>query len=84
MPESKRRIRSKSRAPSDPMKDEGPKTSPVWLVPLMLAFFGIGLAWVVVYYLAPSAPFLAGLGGWNMAIGFGFILAGFFLATRWR
>ncbi len=84
MPESKRRVKAKSRMPAESEKDTGPQTSPVWLVPLMLTFFGIGLAWVVVYYLAPSAPFIASLGGWNMAIGFGFIMVGFVLATRWR
>lgn len=84
MPESRRRIRTKSRIPTEPSKAEGPKPSPAWLVPLMLVCFGLGLAWVVVYYLAPSAPVVSDLGGWNMAIGFGLILTGFALSTRWR
>jgi hypothetical protein len=48
----------------------------------MVAFFVIGLAWMVSYYLA--LPLLSSLGGWNVLVGFGFIGAGFVLSTRWR
>jgi len=50
----------------------------------MVAFFLIGLLWIVLYYLAPAMPVIGALGSWNMAIGFGFILVGFALSTRWR
>jgi hypothetical protein len=45
----------------------------------------LGLAWIVIYYLSSgSIPGLASLGAWNLVIGFGFIIAGVTLATRWR
>jgi hypothetical protein len=83
MPESKGRPKQVSRVPEDPTR-KILKPSPRWWVPLMLACFLLGLLWIVAYYLAPQAPVLGELGQWNMAIGFGLILLGFGLSTRWR
>jgi len=58
--------------------------SSAWVVRLMVAFFAIGLAWMVAYYLASPTWWNASLGAWNVAIGFGFIIVGFALSTRWR
>jgi hypothetical protein len=58
--------------------------SPRWLVPVMLACFVIGLAWIVVYYVSQTSYPVSALGGWNMLVGFGLILVGFVLAMRWR
>ncbi|MDP9393427.1 MAG: cell division protein CrgA [Actinomycetota bacterium] len=58
--------------------------SPRWLAPLMVALFLVGLAWIVVYYVTQARYPIAGIGNWNMAVGFGFILAGFVLSTQWR
>jgi len=63
--------------------------NPRWFVPVMLALFLIGLAWIVVFYLSQGRFPLdsvagVGIGNWNLAIGFGFIAVGFMLATRWR
>lgn len=82
MPESKGRDTPKYEPRTPTKGDKGP--SPRWVVVLMLAFFLVGLLWIVAYYLAPTAPLLSGLGSWNMIIGFGLILMGFLLATRWR
>ncbi len=84
MPESKGRGTPKSRpAPPVPKKDV-PLASPRWLAPLMVACFVIGLLWIVVYYVAPGMPVMSSLGRWNMAIGFGLIMVGFGLSTKWR
>lgn len=84
MPESKGRGTPKSRpAPAVPKKDV-PTVSPRWLVPVMLACFVIGLLWIVLYYIAPGMPVLETFGRWNMAIGFGLIMIGFGLSTKWR
>lgn len=58
--------------------------SPRWLVPLMLGLFGIGLIWIVVYYVAPDAPFVQTLGWWNVVIGFAFLAGGFIVSTKWK
>lgn len=87
MPESKKRKKKVSTAPTTarPVKKKGP--SPRWLAPLMLILFGIGVLWLVVYYIAPDfggLPIASELGGKNVFVGFGFIVAGFALSTQWR
>ena len=45
----------------------------------------LGLAWMVVYYLAgESVPIMRGLGAWNFGVGFGVMLVGLVMAVRWR
>jgi len=52
----------------------------------MIASFLIGLAYIVVFYLAgPDIPFMRDLNSLvNVLIGFAFIAVGFILSTRWR
>jgi Fe2+ transport system protein B len=60
--------------------------NPAWLVPTILGLFIIGIFWVVIFYLTAS------IGGYpmpvlrygNLAVGFGFIIVGFGLCTRWK
>ncbi len=55
------------------------------LAVVMAAFLLIGLAYIVVYYMAAeSIPFMNSLGSWNFAVGFGFLIVGLGLAVRWR
>ena len=64
-------------------KKKGP--SPVWLAPLMLALFLVGIIWLVAFYLIGNdLPLVGGLGNSNLLVGFGFIIAGFGLSTQWR
>ena len=85
MPESKKRKKAVY-TPPPPVggtRKKGP--SPVWLAPLMLALFLIGIVWLVTFYLAgPDMPLVGSLGNSNLLIGFGFIIAGFGLSTQWR
>ncbi|MBV9822291.1 MAG: cell division protein CrgA [Actinobacteria bacterium] len=61
------------------------KPSPPWYPVVMAAFLIIGLAYIVVYYMAAeSIPFMNDLGSWNFAVGFGFLIVGLGLAVRWR
>ena len=92
MPESKKRkrpersARPSSSATGAPVKKKGP--SPRWLAPLMLALFGIGVLWLVVFYITQGGmgglPVASELDNWNLLVGFGFIIAGFGLSTQWR
>jgi hypothetical protein len=85
MPESKKRKKAvyTPPPPAGGRSQRGP--SPVWLAPLMLALFLIGIAWLVTYYMVGTDMPLAGrFGNSNLLIGFGFIIAGFGLATQWR
>ncbi|OLM15750.1 Cell division protein CrgA [Pseudonocardia sp. Ae707_Ps1] len=46
---------------------------------------GLGLAWLVVNYLAgPAIPFMAALGNANFIIGFSLIVIGLLMTMRWR
>lgn len=58
--------------------------SPRWVVPLMLTFFGLGLLWIVAYYIAPEAPIMKDLSYWNVVGGFVLIGAGFVVSTKWK
>jgi len=92
LPESRKRkqpdrtSRPSSPAGATPVKKEGP--SPRWLAPLMLALFGLGVLWLVVFYITQGGmgglPRVSEIGNWNLLVGFGFIIAGFALSTQWR
>ena len=85
MPESKKRKKAVYASPSAPGAARGRRPSPVWLAPLMLALFLIGIVWLVVFYLSEGdMPLTGDLGNGNLLIGFGFIVLGFALSTQWR
>ena len=45
----------------------------------------VGLAWIALFYVTGgSSPLQSALGDWNLVVGFGFIIAGVVLATKWR
>ncbi|MCX5585708.1 cell division protein CrgA [Streptomyces erythrochromogenes] len=59
-------------------------TNRSWVAPVMLAFFLIGLAWIVVFYVTETQLPVEALGNWNIVVGFGFIAAGFGVSTQWK
>src|SRR5262249_61377143 len=70
--------------PPPPSKSPRRKVSPPWLAPTMIACFVVGLAWIALYYVTQAdMPGLRTLGAWNLVFGFGLIVAGVVLATRW-
>jgi hypothetical protein len=58
--------------------------SPRWYAGLMVALMLLGLAWIVVFYVAPGIPVMSSLGAWNFAIGFGAMVIGLVMSMRWR
>jgi hypothetical protein len=51
----------------------------------MLAALLIGLAWIATFYVTGgNVPGLRSLGDWNLVVGFGFIIFGVALSTKWR
>lgn len=62
----------------------GPKPNPPWYVPVMLGLMVIGLLWIVVFYLTAGEFPVRDWGNWNLAAGFGLIIAGFLMTTNWR
>ncbi|MBN9109823.1 MAG: cell division protein CrgA [Pseudonocardia sp.] len=86
MPKSK--VRKKAAAYTPPaqrsaVKEAGP-TSPVYVV-VMLGLMLIGLAWLVVNYIAgDKIALFTALGSWNFLIGFSLIVVGLLMTMRWR
>lgn len=88
MPKSKVRKKDVYTAPVDrrtPVKARmaGP-SHPIYVV-VMLGMMVIGLAWLVVTYIAASkVPLISSLGSWNFAIGFSLMIGGLLMTMRWR
>ncbi|MDF3051209.1 MAG: septation inhibitor protein [Pseudonocardia sp.] len=87
MPKSKVRRKAAYTPPSNvqrtPVKVAGP-THPVY-VAVMLGLMLLGLAWLVVNYLAgDTIGFMVQLGAWNFLIGFSLIVVGLLMTMRWR
>jgi hypothetical protein len=82
----KSRVRRKASFTPPPPAVPAKARMPVrWVAPVMVSLFLIGLAWIVVYYVAgQDIPFMNALGSWNLVIGFALLGAGFACATRWR
>jgi hypothetical protein len=87
VPESRRRKKPVYTPPpaKQPTK-RAQQVSQRWVAPTMVTLLLLGLLYIVVFYLAgTSLPVMKDLPNVvNVLIGFGFILAGFGVATRWR
>lgn len=88
MPKSKVRKKDVYTPPPDkrtPVKVKGVGPSHPLYVGAMLTVLGLGLGWIVVYYIASEKiSFMAQLGPWNFAIGFALMIAGLLMTMRWR
>jgi hypothetical protein len=74
-----------ARTPSSVATTKTVTPSPAWYPIVMAVILVIGLAYLVVYYLAnQSVPVMKDIGGWNFAVGFGIMLVGLVMAVRWR
>lgn len=88
MPKSKVRKKTVYTAPADrrtpvKVKPAGP-SNPIY-VGVMVGVMVLGLAWLVVNYIAGTKiPFLNDLGNWNFAIGFALMIGGLLMTMRWR
>ena len=67
-----------------PQKIQTVQVSPRWLAPVMVVSWLIGIVWIATYYVYPSMPGISSLNNWNLLVGFGFIIFGVILSTRWR
>jgi hypothetical protein len=79
----KSRVRTKA-VYTPPPRSAKAKVSPPWLVPAMLGSLILGLIWIIVFYVSQQSWPIGGLGGWNLVVGFAFIVGGLGLATKWR
>ena len=82
MPES--RVRKKAPFTPPATRSTARRPSPRWYAPLMLGLMVLGLIWIVVFYISQTMYPIPKIGDWNLLIGFGLLLAGFAMTTRWR
>ena len=84
MPESKGRKKPAYTPPrTASAAQQGP--NPRWFVPVMLTLMVVGLLWVVTYYISGVHEYpVPQIGRWNLGVGFGLMLSGFLMTTRWR
>ena len=81
MPKSRTRAKSVYTPPPRTTKSQ---VSPRWLVPAMLACLLVGLIWIATFYVSGSNLPVSALGSWNLVVGFGFLVGGVVLATKWH
>ena len=99
MPESKGRkaaetkaaVKRKSEAASAQQENRARKASlesAAWVAPTFIVVGLLGVLWLVVYYVTSATqivvPLLTALGGWNVLIGMGLMVAAFGIATQWK
>jgi hypothetical protein len=87
MPKSKVRKKAAYIAPTDtrtPVKLKAGPSHPIF-VGVMLGLMVIGLAWIVVFYIAAEKiSWMNELGNWNFAVGFALMIIGLLMTMRWR
>jgi hypothetical protein len=60
------------------------KPSPAWVPITAVTLIVEGIAWLVVYYLSSQVYPVGAWGYWNLAVGFGCMVASLGLLSRWR
>jgi hypothetical protein len=60
------------------------RPSPVWLPATAVSLIVFGIGWLVVYYLSETAYPVQAWGYWNLAVGFGAMVASLALLSKWR
>ena len=60
------------------------RPSPTWVPVTALVLIFVGISWLVVYYLSQQQYPVASWQYWNLAIGFGAMVASLPLLARWR
>jgi hypothetical protein len=67
-----------------PQRSSKSKVSPRWLAPTMVACLLIGLAWIATFYVSGGSLPISAIDSWNLVVGFGFLVGGVVLSTRWH
>ena len=85
MPESRKRKGAiYTPPPVGPTSAKKRPPSPPWVGASILVLFAIGVAYLLCYYISNGSIPIESLQGWNIFVGFSFIVAGFCGLTQWR
>lgn len=63
---------------------EGEESLPLWYRATMIGLMILGLLWLVVWYISEGLFPMPGIGGWNIIVGFGIMMVGFFMTMKWK
>jgi hypothetical protein len=83
VPESKGRAKP-AYTPPPQRQSKKNMANPPWFVPVMLGLMVVGLLWVVTFYVSETKYPIPNIQNWNLIIGFGLMISGFLMTTRWR
>jgi hypothetical protein len=67
-----------------PARSSKSKVSPRWLAPTMVGALLAGLAWIATFYVSNGSLPIGAIGSWNLVVGFGFLVGGVVLSTKWH
>lgn len=68
-----------------PHGHQTPKPNALWFKIVMFGLMVIGLLWIIVFYISFDKHWpIPSIGNWNILVGFGILMAGFLMTTRWR
>jgi Cell division protein CrgA len=83
--DEKRKAKQQRAVAETRVKKVKPPSSRRWVPPTFITVGLLGVAWLIVYYVAgTTVPVMSDLGNWNILIGMGGMAAAFGLATLWR
>ncbi|MDQ2874046.1 MAG: cell division protein CrgA [Actinomycetota bacterium] len=81
MPKSRTRTKA---VYTPPVRSSKAKVSPRWLAPTMVSCLLIGLAWIATFYVSGGSLPIGAISSWNLVVGFGFLVSGVVLSTKWH
>ncbi len=60
------------------------RPSPVWVPALAVSLIVFGIGWLVTFYLSSGVYPVGSWGYWNLAVGFGPLVASLLVLSRWK
>ncbi|GAA3281883.1 cell division protein CrgA [Nesterenkonia halobia] len=69
---------------TDGFDDLEEETLPLWYRITMFGLMILGLLWLIVWYISGTTLPIESIGAWNIAVGFGIAMIGFFMTMRWK
>lgn len=60
------------------------KPSPQWVPISAVALIGVGILWLVLFYISAGSIPVQAWGYWNLVVGFGAMVSSLAILSRWR
>ncbi len=72
------------RAAKEMTADEFASPTPLWYRVIMFSLVGLGILWIIVFYLSGNMFPVPSIGSWNIVVGVALMMVGMVMMTRWR